>query len=189
MALDLDSRDPRPREPAGEATPSAQPYEAIPEDALIIVPVRRLVVFPGMILPIALGREGSIAAAQAAARERRSIGVVFQRNAEADKPRPEDLSLVGTVATLVRYITTPDGTHHVICQGMQRFRAVEYLDGYPFLVARVARIEEQQADGKEIEARFVQLKQRALEVLELLPQAPADRRCRLRARSPISSAA
>src|SRR5262245_23570394 len=173
MALDLDSREPRSREPAGEPTPPAQPHEAIPEDALIIVPMRKMVLFPGMILPIALGREGSIAAAQSAARDRRSIGVVFQRT-DADKPRGEDLSLVGTVATIVRYITTPDGTHHVICQGMQRFRVVEYLDGYQFLVARVARIEEPQAEGKEIEARFVQLRQRALEVLELLPQAPAE---------------
>src|SRR5215467_1129869 len=174
MALDLDSLDPRPREPVGEPAPPAQPHEAIPEDALIIVPMRKMVLFPGMILPIALGREGSIAAAQSAARDRRSIGVVFQRNSDADKPRAEDLSLVGTVATLVRYITTPDGTHHVICQGMQRLRVVEFLYGYPFLVARVARIEEPLAEGKEIEARFVQLRQRALEVLELLPQAPAE---------------
>src|SRR5215831_7677611 len=174
MALDLDSREPRPREPAGEAAPPAQPHAAIPEDALIIVPMRRMVLFPGMILPVALGRDASIAAAQAAARAKRPIGVLLQRNAEVEKPGADDLCVVGTVATIVRYITTPDGTHHVICQGMQRFRAVEYLDGYPFMVARVARIEEQQAEGEEIEARFVQLRQRALEVLELLPQAPAE---------------
>jgi ATP-dependent Lon protease len=141
---------------------------------LIIVPVRRMVLFPGMVLPITLGREASIAAAQAAARAKRPIGVLLQRDAEVEKPRADDLSLVGTVANIVRYITTPDGTHHVICQGTQRFRAVEYLDGYPFLLARVARIEEPDAAGPEIEARFVQLKERALEVLELLPQAPPE---------------
>src|SRR5258708_517074 len=130
--------------------------------------------FPGMILPIALGREGSIAAAQLAAKAKRPIGVLLQRNPEAEQPGPNDLCLVGTVASILRYITTPDGTHHVICQGQQRFRVVEYLEGYPFLVARVGRIEEPEAAGNEIEARLVQLKERALEVLELLPQTPQE---------------
>src|SRR5216683_943716 len=174
MNLELDSK------PAGEKANAAAPRSshegtyALPDDALIILPVRRMVLFPGMILPVALGREASIAAAQAAAKAKRPVGVLLQRNPEAEKPGPEELSLVGTVASIVRYVTTPDGTHHVICQGQQRFRVVEYLEGYPFLVARVGRIEEPEAAGNEIEARFVQLKERALEVLGLLPQAPRE---------------
>src|SRR6267154_3116137 len=117
---------------------------------------------------------GEKAAAQLAAKAKRPIGVLLQRNPEAEQPGPDDLCLVGTVASILRYITTPDGTHHVICQGQQRFRVVEYLEGYPFLVARVGRIEEPEAAGNEIEARFVQLKERALQVLELLPQAPQE---------------
>ena len=159
---------------ADSPAPSPEPTRELPPDALIIVPVRRMVLFPGMILPIALGREGSIAAAQAAARAKRPIGVLLQRREEVEKPRAEDLSLVGTIASIVRYITTPDGTHHVICQGQQRFRVADYLEGYPFLAARVARIEEPEATGNEIEARFVQLRERALEVLELVPQAPEE---------------
>jgi len=177
MTLELDSANRKQGDPeANSASVQSPPEEgnAVPAEALIIVPVRRMVLFPGMILPITLGREGSIAAAQAAARAKRPIGVLLQRDAEVEKPRADDLSLVGTVANIVRYITTPDGTHHVICQGLQRFRAVEYLDGYPFLVARVARIEEPEAAGSEIEARLVQLRERALEVLELLPQAPPE---------------
>ena len=175
MSLEFDSTSRKPAdEKADPAASSADVTRALPADALIVLPVRRMVLFPGMILPIALGREGSIAAAQAAARTKRPIGVILQRNAEAEKPRAEDLCLVGTVATILRYVTTPDGTHHVICQGMQRFRTVEYLDGYPFMAARVARIEEPEIAGNEIEARFVQLKERALEVLELLPQAPPE---------------
>jgi len=157
---------------AARATP--QGAYALPDDAVIILPVRRMVLFPGMILPVALGREASIAAAQAAAKAKQPIGVLSQRNAETEKPGPEDLCLVGTVASIVRYVTTPDGTHHVICQGQQRFRVVEYLEGYPFMVARIGRIEEPEAVGKEIEARFMQLKERALQVLELLPQAPQE---------------
>jgi len=177
MNLELDSMNQKPARENGDAAASRSATErthALPDDALIILPVRRMVLFPGMILPIALGREASIAAAQAAAKAKRPIGVLTQRNAEAEKPGPEELCLVGTVATILRYVTTPDGTHHVVCQGLQRFRVVEYLEGYPFMVARVGRIEEPEAAGEEIEARFVQLKERALEVLGLLPQAPQE---------------
>src|SRR5882672_3412289 len=177
MDLELDSAN---QKPAGEKAnapglrSSPEGTYALPEDALAILPVRGMVLFPGMIMPIALGREGSIAAAQLAAKAKRPIGVLLQRNPGVEQPGPDDLCLVGTVASILRYITTPDGTHHAICQGQQRFRVVEYLEGYPFLVARVGRIEEPEAAGNEIEARFVQLKERALEVLELLPQAPQE---------------
>jgi len=176
MDLELDSS----QKPAGEKVNAAAPRPspegtyALPSDTLIILPVRRMVLFPGMILPVALGREASIAAAQAAAKAKQPIGVLLQRSAETEEPGPDQLHPVGTVANIVRYVTTPDGTHHVICQGMQRFRVVEYLEGYPFMVARVGRIEESEADGNEIEARFVQLKERALQVLGLLPQAPQE---------------
>src|SRR6266568_4953402 len=176
MDLELDSRNQNPAGEKANAAPrsASEGAYALPDDALIILPVRKMVLFPGMILPVALGREGSIAAAQAAAKAKRPIGILLQRNAETEKPGPDELCLVGTVATVLRYVTTPDGTHHVISQGLQRFRVVEYLEGYPFLVARVGRIEEPEAAGKEIEARFVQLKERALEVLGLLPQAPQE---------------
>jgi len=175
MNLELDSNQKPTGETPSAATRSApEATRALPDDALIILPVRRMVLFPGMILPVALGREASIAAAQAAAKGKRPVGVLMQRNAETEKPGPDELCLVGTVANIVRYVTTPDGTHHVICQGQQRFRVVEYLEGYPFMAARVGRIEEPEAEGNEIEARFVQLKERALEVLELLPQAPQE---------------
>src|SRR6266568_3640884 len=176
MDLELDSRNQNPAGEKANAAPrsASEGAYALPDDALLILPVRKMVLFPGMILPVALGREGSIAAAQAAAKAKRPIGILLQRNAETEKPGPDELCFVGTVATVLRYVTTPDGTHHVISQGLQRFRVVEYLEGYPFLVARVGRIEEPEAAGKEIEARFVQLKERALEVLGLLPQAPQE---------------
>jgi ATP-dependent Lon protease len=146
----------------------------IPEDGLVIVPVRNMVLFPGMIVPISVGRDSSIAAAQQAVKTERPVGIVLQRNAEADTPGPGDLCQVGTIAHILRYITTPDGGHHMICRGAQRFRVVEVLEGYPFLVARVTPIEEPDATGKEIEARFLQLRERAIEALGLLPEAPQE---------------
>mgnify|MGYP001577991097 CR=1 FL=1 len=147
---------------------------AIPDDALIIVPVRNMVLFPGMILPVTIGRDSSVAGAQQAIKTERAIGVLLQRNPDIDRPGPEDLFQVGTLANILRYITTPDGAHHIICQGQQRFRVIEMLEGYPFLVARVGRIEEPDGTGTEIEARFMQLKERALEVLQLTPQASQE---------------
>ena len=149
------------------ATRTAKP---LPEDALIILPVRNMVLFPGALIPITIGRSRSLAAAQFAARAQRPIGVLLQRKGEVEEPGPDDLHWVGTTANVLRYVTAPDGAHHVICQGEERFRVLQFLDGYDFLVARVQRITETSQDNKEIEARALTLKQRAIEILQMLPQ-------------------
>ncbi len=146
----------------------------LPPDALVIVPVRGMVLFPGTVLPITLGRPRSVMAAQRAVREQKPVGIVMQRNAEAEDPLAVDLHRMGTVANIVRYITAPDGTHHLICQGEQRFRVVEYLTGWPFFVAQTVRIPEPTPTSDEIEARFVHLKGQAIEAIQLLPQAPNE---------------
>src|SRR5262245_66067710 len=107
---------------------------------MIILPVRQTVLFPGIVLPLAIGRKSSIAAAQEAVRGERMLGVVLQTDPAVDEPRPDQLHAVGTAAQVLRYVTAPDGTHHVIAQGVRRFRAVEYLQGFPFLAARVEEI-------------------------------------------------
>src|SRR5262245_12349843 len=147
---------------------------ALPSDALIIVPVRNTVLFPGMVLPISVGRPGSIAAAQQAVREQRQIGILMQRDQGLEDPQAGDLYRVGTVANLVRYVTAPDGNHHLICQGDQRFQVMEFLPGLPFLAAKVARIPEPSSRSPEIEARFLNLQRQTLEALQLLPQVPAE---------------
>ncbi len=146
----------------------------LPSDSLIIVPVRGLVLFPGMALPIALGRLRSVTGAQRAVREQRSIGVVMQRNAEVDDPLPVDLHRMGTLANIVRYVTAPDGTHHAVVQGEQRIRIVEYLSGWPFFVASAEKIPEPSETSDQIEARFINLKSQAIEAVQLLPQAPSE---------------
>ena len=74
----------------------------------------------------------------------------------------------------MRYVTAPDGTHHLVCQGDQRFQVVEFLSGWPFLVARVQRLTEPQVGSSEIEARFLNLQRQAVEALQLLPQTPQE---------------
>jgi ATP-dependent Lon protease len=141
---------------------------------LIILPVRNLVLFPGIVLPVTIGRPGSIAAAQQAVREGRQLGVLMQRDPQQADPSPIDLHRMGTIANVLRYVTGPDGTHHVICQGQQRFRVQDYLREQPFITARVTRIEESEARGSEIEARFLHLQGQAIEALQLMPQVPQE---------------
>jgi ATP-dependent Lon protease len=174
----LESKDPSrgPSETSpGAVLEDAVEVDSVPVDALIIVPVRNMVLFPGMVVPIAIGRKGSIAAAQYAIKVERPVGILMQSNPQADLPGAADLSTMGTVANILRYVTTPDDAHHIICQGQQRFRITSYVEGFPFIVAKIERIEERTGAGdKEIEARFMQLKERAIEVLSLLPQVPQE---------------
>ena len=157
--------------PADQAT--AHP---LPTDALIVLPVRNLVLFPEMVFPITIGRPSSVAAAQQAGREQRQILVVLQRDPEKTEPGPDDLHRTGTLANILRYITTPDGTHHLVCQGVQRFRITEFIEGYPFLLARGLHVVEPSSTGPDVEARFLVLQQQVREVLDLLPQAPPELR-------------
>lgn len=146
----------------------------IPDEALIIIPVREMVLFPGAIAPIAIARAKSVAAAQQALREQRPIGIVLQRSPETEDPGPDDLYRIATIANIVRYITAPDGTHHIVCQGVQRARILDFLPGTPFPAARIQQIPEPTTSSPEIEARALNLQRQAIEAIELLPQAPPE---------------
>jgi ATP-dependent Lon protease len=162
--------------PSGDAEKgrSENNFPPLPADAMIIVPVRNFVLFPGMVMPVTVGRAKSIAAAQQAVREQRPVGILKQRDPEIADPTAIDMHRMGTVANVVRYITGQDGANHVICQGEQRFQILEFLSGWPFMVARVLRIPESTTRTPEIEARFLALRNLALESVELIPQAPAE---------------
>jgi ATP-dependent Lon protease len=163
--------------PVNEETasaPSAATSQAesvtIPNDALIIVPVRNTVLFPGVVAPLPQAgpnRSPPLVARPAA------IGILLQRNAEVDDPAPDQLNRICTVANIVRYVTAPDETHHIICQGVQRARILDFLPGTPFLAARVPHIPEPTTSSPEM-ARFLNLQRQAIEAIQLLPQAPPE---------------
>src|SRR5258708_15748611 len=156
---------------AAAEKPRAGAVKPVPEDALILIPMRNNVLFPGVISPITVGRPGSVAAAQEAARSERKVGFLLQRDPQKNEATPNDLYWVGTAGQIVRYITGGEGAHHMVVQGQTRFRALEFLDGWPFLVARVQYIEAPEEMNPEIEARFLQLKAQAVEADPLLPNA------------------
>jgi len=160
--------------PAPSQGAKALASRPLPEDALIVVPMRNMVLFPGVISPITIGRKSSVAAAQEAVRSEKKVGFLLQRDARKDDVRPDDLYWVGTAGQVVRYITGPEGAHHLVVQGTSRFRVLEFLEGWPFLVARVQYIEARDEMTPEIEARFLQLKERAVEAIQLLANAPEE---------------
>jgi ATP-dependent Lon protease len=150
-------------------SPAAQP-----EDVLIILPVRNLVLFPGIVQSVAIGRSRSLAAAQEAVRTQRRVGLLLQTDPALDDPTPEQLHDVGTAASIVRFVTAADGTHHLIAQGEERFKVLDFVSRDPFPVARIETHRESAALDREIEARGLRLREQALEALQMMPQAPAE---------------
>src|SRR5574337_41 len=114
---------------ADEATHAQSATHVLPEGVLPVVAVRDTVLFPGTVFPLAIGRAASIRAVQHAMRLESPIGVLLQRNAETIDPAGGDLHEVGTIANILRYVNAPDGEHHIVVQGLQRFRVRE-IDVY-----------------------------------------------------------
>jgi ATP-dependent Lon protease len=160
--------------PAPSQGAKASSSRPLPDDALIVVPMRNTVLFPGVISPITVGRKSSVAAGQEAVRSEKKIGFLLQRDPKKDDVRPDDLYWVGTAGQVVRYITGQEGAHHLVVQGTSRFRVLEFLEGWPFLVARVQYVETKDEMTPEVEARFLQLKERAVEAIQLLVNAPEE---------------
>ena len=152
----------------------ARTVPSLPDDMLIILPVRNMVLFPGVVLPVSIKREKTVAGAQEAVRAESRVGFLLQKSADTDEPTFDDLHRIGTVASIVRYITAPDGTHHLVCQGERRFRVLDAVGGFPYLVARVEYLSDTGATNPEVDARTFYLKQKAVEAISLLPQAPAE---------------
>jgi len=171
-------------ETAGQAgsRSTALAVRPIPEDALILIPLRNAVLFPGVISPITIGRSSSVAAASEAARNSLKVGFILQRDPQTNEIGPKDLHRVGTAGQVVRLSGEMRGqggaARHLMVQGERRFRVLEFLEGWPFLVASVTWITEAYgataAAGPDIEARFLQLKEQAAEAIALLPNAPDE---------------
>ncbi|OZI23467.1 endopeptidase La [Bordetella genomosp. 9] len=146
----------------------------LPQDAMILIPLRDAVLFPGVLSPVTVRRAGSVAAAQEAVKNETPVGFLLQRDASKTDVGPTDLYWVGTQGPIVRYITGQDDSHHIVVQGQSRFRVLEFLEGWPFMVARVAMIEPAETTDPQIEARFLQLKEQAVTAIGLLPHVPDE---------------
>lgn len=146
----------------------------LPDDVIALVPMRNVVLFPHVLMPISVGRPKSIAAVLHAVKGGVPLGIVLQRDAQVDDPGRDALCDVGTIVKVVQHVDTNEALHHAVCQGVQRFRIEALVEGYPFLAARIRRIEEPAEVSTQAEALGVQLRERAVEILSLLPGVPAE---------------
>ena len=113
-----------PERAKGEGS-TALATRPIPEDALILIPLRSAVLFPGVASPITVGRASSVAAASTAVRDSRKVGFVLQRDAKKDDIGPNDLYRMGTAGTVSRYGGATGGAQHLMVQGERRFSELE----------------------------------------------------------------
>jgi ATP-dependent Lon protease len=146
----------------------------LPEGVIALVPMRNVVLFPHVLMPVAVGRPKSIAALQHALRSGGQLGIVLQKDAQVDEPGRDALCDVGTQAKVVQHAESGESLHHAVCQGLHRFRIEALVEGYPFLAARVQRIDEPASASTQAEALALQLRERAVEILSLLPGVPAE---------------
>ncbi len=147
--------------------------EDIPQ-VLPILPLRNSVFFPGGVLPLAVGRQKTIALIKDAVRDEQVIGVVTQRRAEEEDPGAADLYTVGTVARIVKLLKMGEDNYSLVVQGLARFRVLDLVQEAPYLKARIDPVEDKTAvDDVEVEALAINLKKLAREVIELMPELPA----------------
>ena len=123
-------------------------------DILPVLPLRNMVLFPGVFLPITVGRKASLKLVREAEKKHKDIAVICQRSAHTEDPKLEDLHNVGTVGRIVRVLEMPDQTTTVILQGMKRLRLKDIVDTHPYLKGEVELLEEDvpNKDDKEFQA-------------------------------------
>jgi ATP-dependent Lon protease len=117
-----------------------------------VLPLRDIVVFPHMIVPLFVGREKSVRALEDVMKDDKQILLVTQRNAAQDDPGPADMYSIGTVGTVLQLLKLPDGTVKVLVEGGARAKIQEFTDTEPFFVAKASAMPEPEAEGKETEA-------------------------------------
>src|SRR5690606_24434755 len=147
----------------------------IPE-ILAILPLRNTVLFPGVVIPITVGRDKSIKLVKDAYKGNRTIGVVAQTDMNVEDPSFEQLHKIGTVANIIKVLQMPDGNTTVIIQGKQRFKLTEPIQLEPYITAKVERYPEDKpkTSTKEFKALISSIKELALHIIQLSPHLPSE---------------
>ena len=145
-------------------------------DELPILPLRNTVLFPGVVIPITVGRKKSIKLVKSVYNSNRILGVTAQIDKHAENPGSEDVYHVGTLARIIKLLVLPDGSTTIIIQGKKRFRITSVVDEEPHLIARVELLKEKFPGkrNKEIQAIVQTLKEAATKMLRLNPEIPQE---------------
>ena len=145
-------------------------------DEVPILPLRNNVLFPGVVIPITVGRDKSIRLIQEANKGNKIIGVVSQKNQEEESPEFIDLHSVGTVAQIIRLLRMPDGSSTVIIQGKRRFEMTQPVQTEPYMKAKIKLLQEVKIDptNKEMDVMFKTIKDLALQIIQESPNIPSE---------------
>ncbi len=144
-------------------------------DELPILPLRNTVLFPGVVIPITVGRDKSIKLIKEAHKGNKTLGVVAQNNGEVEDPTEKDLFKVGTVAYILKMLRMPDGNTTVIIQGKKRFRVKEISQTDPYLRAKIEPFNQVvKPSGKSFDALVASIKDLANDIIEQSPTIPTE---------------
>ncbi|TVR43336.1 MAG: endopeptidase La [Bacteroidia bacterium] len=149
--------------------------EDIP-DELAILPLKNTVLFPGVVIPITVSRDKSIALVREVYKKSRIIGVVSQKDASAEDPAFAELNKVGTAAHIIKILQMPDGNTTVIIQGKKRFELLEMTGDEPYFMARVAAYDSGELPTKDdkFNALISTIKDLAIQIVKLSPNVPSE---------------
>ena len=173
--------------PATESTRSTHSGSAPDSDVneanetLAILPVRGIILFPGMVVPLTIGRPSAIKLVDSELPENKQLGLVTQQDEQLDKPEPSDLFSIGVSAQVLKLIRQPDGVIILIVQVLRRIRLVSFVQTEPYLRAIVQTVKTvfPEGDDNEMQASFNNLRRGALRLLELSPEIPDQARAAL----------
>ena len=146
------------------------------EEMIPILPLRNTVLFPGVVIPITVGRDKSIQAVKAAYAKDKLVGVLAQKDGNVEDPNPADLCAIGTVAKIIKMIKMQDGGTTIIIQGKQRFELLEMVEEDPFFKGKVKLIEEVpvKKEDTHFEALLSNIKDLAAQIIQLSPNFPSE---------------
>ncbi len=150
--------------------------EMVIDSLLPILPLRNTVLFPGVVIPITVGRDKSIQAVKASYNKDKLIGVVSQKDGNIEDPTPADLCQIGTVAKIIKMIKMQDGGTTIIIQGKKRFELLEMKEEDPFFKASVKVLVEDKVDkeNQDFQAYLSNIKDLATQIIQLSPNFPSE---------------
>ncbi|TNE70836.1 endopeptidase La [bacterium] len=144
-------------------------------DELPILPLKNTVLFPGVVIPITVGRDKSLALVKDAYETDKIIGIVTQKDANSENPKPEDLYKIGTVAQILKLIKMPDGSKSIVIQGKNVMQINEITTENPYFKAKVEKFKNvMDLDGVELDAAIRSIKETAAKIINLSPNIPSE---------------
>ena len=145
-------------------------------DSLSILPLRNMVLFPGVVIPISAGRDKSIRLIDDAYASGKTIGVVAQKNEEVEDPTRNDIHKIGTVARILRVLKMPDGNVTIILQGKKRFQIEAVISEMPYIVANIKDVVDKRPKKKDTEflAILESIKELAIQIIKENPNIPSE---------------